>query len=599
MVNGLTAVARYQDVESRLSVPSLSLDPSDQTLEIPGLALEQGGASLEASLRAAGLASPDLSGRIRWQVDDLPDLLARNGVAGIELPAKLTDIDGGAGFAFRQQRLRLADLSLAAAVNDQPTRLDVSEFVYRLDDGTIEIPELALEQAGASLEASLRAAGLASPDLSGRIRWQVDDLPGLLARNGVAGIELPAKLTDIDGGAGFAFRQQRLSLADFSLAVAVNDQPTRLDVSGIDYHLADETFSLQALQLTQGDFPVGRFLSRAKKLLSDPAARRLDGNLDLAMADVTELVSRNGLEVAVPELPIRDITANSELVLQGSILTATSLNLTAAHHGQATSFSAPALEFDVAGGDLDLGEFELTQDDFRLRGAVRGSGLLEGIADIRANGRLEVAAGDLADLLVRNALVQSLPPGVPNTLDAQFGFDLAENALDLEELQAGMDDMTVTGRVALSDLADPGYRFDLAINRLDLDAMFPLEEDEPASEKADHRRTVAAAGSPAAGAGRQGARPCRGTGHDRHHTARRGPDGRLDRQRAAGVPADRPIVRRRGGNPSGLRRVCRCTGAFIAGEHERPGCRRAAGGAWGHRKGRGDRQPGCGPDRAG
>ena len=124
---------------------------------------------------------------------------------------------------------------------------------------------------------------------------------------------------------------------------------------------------------------------------------------------------------------------------------------------------------------------------------MTGDRVFDGVAVMDAGGDLEVMAGNLADFLTRNALLEDIPPAVPKSAQARLAFTIRNNNLDIDGLEAVLDDMRIQGSVGLRDLSSPGYRFDLRADRLDLDALLA-----------------------AAGTGRRW--PCanRNTGHPRH-----------------------------------------------------------------------------------
>ncbi len=370
------------------------------------------------------------------------------------------------------------------------SNLVVPSLNVNLSDETVELPSLEITQGDDALSASLRAAGFLVPGLEGKFSLRAGDVAALLERNGIDGIELPASLTAVDGGAAFTLRDHALELRDMALSATVNDQPTRLEAAALGYHLREETLSLPAVQLEQGDFRLSASVD-GNHLVSDPAARSLSGTLDLALVDIAELLSRNGIPADLPTIPVGNIQLKGGFDLAGSRVSAKTLAANFDYAGQPTRIAMPSVSLDLDSGALEMPELAVEQGDFTLRGSASGSGVLGDLAAMNLAGALSLQTGDLGDLLTRNAFVEeALPPAAPSSIQAGFDYSVRENTADLSNLEAALDDMTLAGSVRVDDLsallaapsdegasvAQPGYRFDLRINRLDLDALLAGEE---------------------------------------------------------------------------------------------------------------------------
>lgn len=357
-------------------------------------------------------------------------------------------------------------------VDGTALRLTMPSLNLNLSDETLAVPSLELTQEDSRLTASFNAAGFLSPEFEGEFSILSGDLGHLLRSNGLANVELPATYTHVDGAVAFAFREDELQLLNLKLAAHVNGLPTQMEIDRLNYHLRNESLTLPSIRVRQEDFRLDASLA-GESLLSDPSARRLAGRVDLALNDVEELLTRNGLPVTPPlsEVPLSEIRLVGGVSLEGSAVTANSVVAEFVYRGQETRVDVSSLVLDPDSGKLDLTGFRFQQDGFDLSGRMTGDRVFDGVAVMDAGGDLEVMAGNLADFLTRNALLEDIPPAVPKSAQARLAFTIRNNNLDIDGLEAVLDDMRIQGSVGLRDLSSPGYRFDLRADRLDLDAL--------------------------------------------------------------------------------------------------------------------------------
>ena len=369
------------------------------------------------------------------------------------------------------------------------SRLTMPSLNLNLSDETLAVPSFELTQEDTRLAASFNAAGFLSPEFEGEFSIRSGDVGHLLRSNGVADVELPATYTDVDGAVAFAFREDELQLLNLKLAAHVDGLPTQLEIDRLNYHLRNESLALPAIRVRQEDFRLDASLN-GESLLSGPSARRLAGRVDLALNDVEELLIRNGLPVTPPlsEIPLSEIRLVGGISLEGSAVTANSVVAEFVYRGQETRIDVSSLALDPASGKLDLWGFRFQQDGFDLSGRMTGDRVFDGVAGMDAGGDLEVMAGNLADFLTRNALLEDIPQAVPKSAQARLAFTIRNNNLDIDGLEAVLDDMRVQGSVGLRDLSSPGYRFDLRADQLDLDALLAAAgsgagQEPPAGEQ--------------------------------------------------------------------------------------------------------------------
>ena len=350
------------------------------------------------------------------------------------------------------------------------SRLIVPSLNLNLSDETLALPSLELTQEDTRLTASFNASGSLVPEFEGDFRVLSGDVGRLLRRNGLERVELPASITGVEGSVSFAFREHELKLRKLEVVARVNDLPTEMEIGELDYHLADESLALPAIRLQQEDFRLDAGLN-GENLVSDPSARRLTGRIDLELNDVKEFLARNGLPVTLPEIPLSEIRLVGGVTLEGSTVTANSVVAGFVYRGQESRVDVPSLALDTDSGTLGLAGIRFQQDGFDLNGRMTGDGVLDGVAEMDASGDLEVMAGNLADFLARNGLLDEIPPAVPESVQARLAFTISNNSLDVSALEAVLDGVRVQGSLGLQDLSSPGYRFDLRADRLDLGAL--------------------------------------------------------------------------------------------------------------------------------
>lgn len=193
--------------------------------------------------------------------------------------------------------------------------------------------------------------------------------------------------------------------------------------------------------------------------------------------------------VEVPLLAFTEVTLEAkkfaaadlalEAVLTGLLARPLSLTLRATAH-----FDQPA---DVV--ELKLNRVQVA--NLQARGQVRAERIS---AAPQFRGKLQTDAFDLKQLL------QTLGMDPPQTRDsaalthvqADLTFSGTPQQIAIAPLQGQLDDSTLTGEIALTDLATQAVRFDLKLDRLDVDRYLP-----PASATAKKAASAAPATSSA------------------------------------------------------------------------------------------------------
>lgn len=139
-----------------------------------------------------------------------------------------------------------------------------------------------------------------------------------------------------------------------------------------------------------------------------------------------------------------------------------------------------AFEYDAAGSVLRLDDLAAsalglrTSGDFTVRdpaGSPDVTGTLQ-VANFSPRALLERFGRDLPPTADPVALQEA-------TLNADITF--GANGAEFAALQMRLDDSSVTGRVEVTDFADPHFVFELDVDRIDLDRYLPPSSEAPAA----------------------------------------------------------------------------------------------------------------------
>ena len=132
------------------------------------------------------------------------------------------------------------------------------------------------------------------------------------------------------------------------------------------------------------------------------------------------------------------------------------------------NFSAPEFKLDLRGQSLSAPEFELQLDEARVTGSLSGTG----IADVpHVSGRFRLA--EVSPRVLMAKLGRELPPTrdpqALSRVSASGSFAYGGNAAQADPLEVHLDDSTLRGRVAVTDLRTDALGFSLALDQIDFD----------------------------------------------------------------------------------------------------------------------------------
>lgn len=199
-------------------------------------------------------------------------------------------------------------------------------------------------------------------------------------------------------------------------------------------------------------------------------------------------------EVSIAE-PATQLTVDlvSELVadLNGRYFALNGLKIDGMASGDAVPAGKQAfalgtdLTFDQGAGLLKLIDLTVQAAGISLTGQVDGAGL-DGDAP-NFNGQI-VAQAFNPQTVMRN--LGLTPPQTRDTsalsnAAADLRFTATPTAATIEQLQATLDDTTLTGQASVTDFANPATVFNLAIDQLDLDRYLPPPAEDDGAEQTD------------------------------------------------------------------------------------------------------------------
>lgn len=146
------------------------------------------------------------------------------------------------------------------------------------------------------------------------------------------------------------------------------------------------------------------------------------------------------------------------------------------------------LHLDAQTQALNAPELAVAIGELKLKGEVAGKQIF---AAPRLTGRIELARFDPRVLMQRFGVAYAPSDAQAlRAVSAGMRFDASESAVAVDDLDVRLDDTRLTGKVAVTNLAAPAYRFEIKIDRFDLDRYLP-----PATEARPEAKQEAAAGA--------------------------------------------------------------------------------------------------------
>lgn len=383
----------------------------------------------------------------------------------------------------------IAELSADVDYQGSQSSLKASKIDVDTQAETLSLPDLNITQGDTNLIAAVEGAGiLSNPSASGKLELNSSDINALLANNGLTVPQLTQTIKNLVLKSDLVFKDNQVNLSGLAFAADVNTLPTSLQADALSVGIADASFKAKNLAAKQQDFTLRLDAielaggASGNDELGFPIPK-MTGNLSATISNVAELISRNGIEVDLPEIPVTNLVLSAALDSSSEDrIQLSNADIKLDHQAQPTTISIPNLMFGPKDGTLELERIDINQGGVTLAANASGSNLMAGLAKMNLKGVFAAKVPSVGDLLQKNAIEVELPQGVVNAVDAKFGYALANNSLTVNQLDAKIDEMTIKGDVSLDNLDNPGYRFDLAINKLDVDALLAsMEQGESAA----------------------------------------------------------------------------------------------------------------------
>ena len=217
---------------------------------------------------------------------------------------------------------------------------------------------------------------------------------------------------------------------------------------------------------------------------------------DLASVSLQE----TQLELALQSGAVKVAIGSVSHAIQAGLSVLTDLRAEIVQAQLTSNLVVPAVNFTASDGRLELPSAELTQgqQSIRLEG-ITGDNVLSDLADMSLSGGIRAALSDPVRLLAANRLNVDLPPDLsPDFIGAvnlAAQFELKNNRARLSAIDLRVDDMRLSGAVAVNNPAQPAYEFDLQLDRIDVDKLTGslLSNDEsaaPTTPPADPRQSL-------------------------------------------------------------------------------------------------------------
>lgn len=325
-------------------------------------------------------------------------------------------------------------------------------------------PSIALELGPASLG---NPPGFAMQPFASvkRIDLHVKLLPLLHKQLSVGRIEIDGLDLRLEKNGAGKGNWEDFGAAKEAPATPAASSGTLGDIAGV--LVKDSRVSYQDMVAEQLNLEVGHFAPGT----STPVKAKLNLRLGPQAAPI-------GLSAAFEVLP--DLANKRYQILKLDLAAARS----AAPNAPAVSykFAAPRLALDLAAGTLSAPDFTAQLADAHFSGSAQGTKIATA-PQLSGTFKLDPVAP--RDLLTHLGL--SVPktrdPRALSKLAASGAFRYGGNAVEARDLEVRLEDSTLRGMVAVSDLDTKAMAFDLNVDRIDLDRYRSPEPPAPEVEK--------------------------------------------------------------------------------------------------------------------
>jgi AsmA protein len=447
---------RISTLDSSFSlVASLEADLGAGTLKVPTLQARLLNADIDGNVSVERFtsAAPALQGSLNAQGPDLATLIE---VAGM--------LQGGSDSILSQTGRDLSRLP------DKAFRV-TTDFAADLDAATVAVPRFELAMFGASISGNIDASNIndsAALQASGTLDASGPDLPLLLQIAGrlQGGMESPLNVYG---------EKLRLGVQDraFNITTGFNADLGRgnIELPALNASLLGFTATAQ---LNARDLQSSNGIVNGKLQLSGDKLREVLTALDqAALGEVAQSIQLD-MEVGGTSGNLRLSPLRLDLVLAGRQI---------ANSPQTLSLSADTI--------ANLDQYSVRTDSFSLSGLGLELGGSVAATNINAapsfDGRLEIPAFDARRFMLQ--LNQELPPtsddSVLQKVALSTAFGGTQSSFNLNDMTLLLDESTITGSLAVSDLATMASQFTLNVDTINADRYMAPATTEPDASGAE------------------------------------------------------------------------------------------------------------------
>lgn len=237
-----------------------------------------------------------------------------------------------------------------------------------------------------------------------------------------------------------------------------------------DDRFTGQSLTLKALNLKTGKLASGESLEidlsveAESNMLPEAAAITLETTAKLAENLESISLDNTGLRVAMESTTADFSMETMSYALRAGLAALNGLRGNASHGEVNISLEVPSLTFNLSDESLQLPAMKIEQGDASLSASLNGAGVLSGLAEMTANGSVDIRAEDVDELLERNNLKAGLLPALAGSVTVNFRFDLADGNLKLINLAAksrdGQRDKWLVKRKEVTIPLNPDGTFD-------------------------------------------------------------------------------------------------------------------------------------------
>ncbi len=271
-----------------------------------------------------------------------------------------------------------------------------------------------------------------------------------VGRIDVSGLDLRLE-KNARGEGNWQLTQGEQAAAATDKSSAASSTAALQDLGGV--HVSDSRFSFQGLTADQVNLEIGR----VKSGVSAPVSARLRLSTAPGAAPVAveaRFALQANLEASRFEL--------TKLELSGTRAAA------AAAPALTLKLAAAQLRADLEAQTLAAPTFSLQFGPAHLSGALQGSHIVDA-PSLQGTFRLDPVSPRALLSTLGTQLPATRDPMALTRLSGAGAFSYGGNAAEAHELQVSLDDSTLRGDVAITDLKTQALRFDLALDQIDFD----------------------------------------------------------------------------------------------------------------------------------